>query len=412
MPLSVRRGRQMALLIFVVILVIAIATLVGVARAGTVTTLQPVADLQTANFTVNAKDQGDFGDAPPVISSPSAYVVNLDTGKVLYEQSAHVRRPMASTTKMMTAVLVLENMAPNTQLTASEKAAQTWELENWLKAGDVLTVEQLLYALMVQSANQAAVVLAEGCSGSEQAFVALMNAKAAELGLNDTHFTNCHGLDAEGHYSTAADLAALARYAMGNETFRMLAQTKEYTTQSPGHDEPTVFETTNHLKTQYDWVTGVKTGETPAALSCLVASGTKDGVSVLSVVLGQPLHDLCFEESKTLLEYGFSQYRYVTLLEKGVAVAEAAVPYHLDEKLQLVTADIVGMGLYKDDSVTASVVMDRPLVLPITAGDVFGRVELSVGGEVVETVDLAASQSFGETTLGTKLAYYFTRLGR
>jgi D-alanyl-D-alanine carboxypeptidase len=255
MPLSVRRGRQLALLLFVVILAIAIATLVGVARAETATTLQPAVDPQTSNFTVNAADLGGFGTAPPVLTSPSVYVANMDSGKVLYELNARTRRPMASTTKMMTAILILENMDLATSLTASDKAAQTWELEDWLEAGDVLTVEQLLYALMVESANRAAVVLAEGCSGSEEAFVGLMNAKAAELGLNDTHYTNSHGLDAPGHYSTAADLAALARYAMTDETFGMLAQTSEYTTQIPGHDTPTVFETTNHLKTQYDWVT-------------------------------------------------------------------------------------------------------------------------------------------------------------
>jgi D-alanyl-D-alanine carboxypeptidase (penicillin-binding protein 5/6) len=411
MPLSVRRARQLTLLLFVVILAITVATLVGAGRASS-TTLQPTVDPETSGFTVSAADLGAFGDAPPVISSPSAYVVNMNTGKVLYEQSAHTRRPMASTTKMMTAILVLENMDLDSQLTASDRAARVWELESWLKAGDVLTVKQLLYALMVMSANQAAVVLGEGYPGGEQAFVDLMNSKAAELGMNDTHYVNPHGLDSEGHYSTAADLVTLARYAMGNETFRELSQTKEYTTQIQGHDKPTTFITTNELLPLYDWVIGVKTGETPKALTCLVAAGVRDGVSVLSAVLGQPIHEVCFEESKTLLEYGLSQYRYVTLLDEGAAVAEAAVPYHLDKKLQLVPASPVGIGLYKDQSVTVSVVVDRPLVLPVTAGEAFGRIDLTVEGAVVDTIDLIASESFSDTTLGTKIAYYFTRLGR
>jgi D-alanyl-D-alanine carboxypeptidase (penicillin-binding protein 5/6) len=388
-----------------------VSTLASVARGTTTTTLDPVAQPE-ASFTVEAADLGEFDDSPPSIDSPAAIVVHMDTGKVLYEWDAYERRRMASTTKIMTAVLVLENMDLDTVLTASANAAATIEPKYWLHEGDSLTTEEFLYAMMLRSANAAAVVLAEGCAGSVDAFVEMMNEKARELGMMDTHFANPNGLDAEGHYSTCADMATLARYAMQNETFRKIVSTEEYTVQIPGRSSTLTFENTNKLLGTVGWVTGIKTGLTPKAEQCLVASATRDDVSVISVVLGQPVSSLCFEESRTLLQYGLDQYKHVTLLESGVPIAEAVVPYRLDARVQLVTEGDAALDLYKKDTVTVSVVIDGPLVLPVKAGDCYGRVEVTIDGEVVKTVDLVASASYDEVTLGSKVAYYFKRLGR
>ncbi len=412
MRLTARQGRPVSLLVFVIVVAALILTAVGAARAATGTTSLPSSTLQTASFTVNARDVGDFADDPPAITSPSAIVVNMNTGKVLYEWDAYSQRPMASTTKIMTAVLILEKMNLSDEVEISGNAAATTEPKTWLKEGDVLTVEQLLYALMVRSANSAAVALAEACSGSVEEFVVEMNRKAAELGMHDTNFVNPNGLDTEGHYSTAADMALLARYAMKNDMFRQLVSTETYTISLPGRDEPLVFTNTNKLLGAVDYVTGIKTGLTPKAEQCLVASGTLDGVSVVSVLLGQPASDVCWTESETLLEYGLRQYRYVTLVKEGTVVAAAEVPYHLDGQVQLVNEHTVDMELYKDDSVTVSVTLDRELILPVMEGEVFGRVDLTVGGEVVETVDIVALQSYDETTLGAKIVYFLDRLGR
>jgi len=414
MRVIARRGWLSPLLVFAVVLVVMVSVLTGIARGDTATTL-PAASLsaaQTAIFTVSAKDLGDFAADPPSVTSPAAILINMATGKVLYERKADVRRPMASTTKIMTGTLILENMDLKTPVTVSRKAAQTTEPKTWLKEGDVLTVEQLMYALLLRSANSAAVALAEACSGSVEAFAALMNAKAKELGMADTRFVNPNGLDTAGHYSTAADMARLARYAMANEKFRKFVGTKSYTISLPGRSGPTVFESTNKLLGGLSWVTGVKTGLTPKAEQCFVGSGTKDGVSVISVVLGEPVPDVCFSESKALMEYGFSQYRYVTLMNEGTVVAETNVPYQLDGRVGLITKGTVEMELYKDDEVTTSIALDRPLVLPVAAGESFGRVVLTVGGETVGTVDLVADRSFGKTTLGSKLAYYWDRFTR
>ncbi len=402
---------MLPLLVSLVILVVVVAALVGVAQGASATaTSLSVEDAQTSSFTVSAKDLGDFVDTAPKIVSPSAIVIEADSGKVLYERNADLQRPMASTTKIMTAILVLENMDLAATVTVSAAAAKTTEPEVWLREGDVLTVEDLLYALMVRSSNSAAVALAEGCAGSVEAFATMMNRKAADLGMNDTHFVNPNGLDKTGHYSTARDMALVGRYAMKNAVFRKLVSTEEYTVSLPGRDEPVVFENTNKLLGKVSWVTGIKTGLTPRAEQCLVGAGTKDGVSVVSVVLGQPVPDTCFSESRALMEYGFGQYRHITLLDKGVAVAEAPVPYQVDGRVQLVTESSVEMSLYKDDSVTTSVQLDSQLVLPVTAGETFGKVTLTVEGEVVEKVDLVADRSYGVTTLGSKLTYYSERL--
>ena len=412
-PLTIGWGRLYPFVAFLALLAVMASVLAGVAQGSTTTStaLEP-AGREATSFTVRAGDLGDFPGVAPSIQSPSAIVVNTGTGRVLYEKNAEKRRPMASTTKIMTAVLVLEQMDLAASVSVSEKAAATIETKPWLKAGDELTVEELLYSLLVHSANSAAVALAEGCSGDVETFVAEMNAKAAELGLQDTSFMNPNGLDKQGHYSTAADLATLARYAMQNRVFRTMVATKEYTLALPGRDAPLVFENTNKLLGRVDWVDGVKTGLTPKADQCLVASGTKDGVSVISVILGQPSSNVCWEESQALLEYGLSQYRHVTLIGKGVPVAEATIPYRLDERLRLITANAAEMELYKEDSVTATVAFDEALVLPVTAGEPFGTVTLSVEGDQVGSVDLVADRSFDKTTLGTKIVYYFHRLGR
>jgi len=382
----------------------------GSAAGANPVTALPVEGSVQSSFTVSAEELGDFGAEAPAIASPSAIVVNMTTGRVLFEKNASKQRPMASTTKIMTCVLILEQMELDTKVEVSAEAAGTSETVPWLREGDILTVDDLLHALMVRSSNPAAVALAEACSGSLEAFVDAMNTKAKELGLHDTHFVHPSGLDRDGHLSTAADMAELARYAMLDEKFRELVSTKKYVIRLPGRD-PVVCENTNKLLGEVEWVTGVKTGLTPRAEQCLVGSGTKDGVNVVSVILGQPSSRVCWEESKALLEYGFSQYRYLDLMEQGLAVAEASVPYQLNDRLRLVTTEAVRLELHKDESATTTVEVDRPLTLPVVEGEVFGHVTLTVNDVVVDEVDLVADRAFDQVSLGSKVVYLWQRLG-
>lgn len=411
MPAIARRGRRGPLLILAVVVLVVISTLSAV-TLGETAEATPISPTQATLYSVDATDLGKFAAEPPSIASPSAILVHTDTGKVLYERNAEKRRPMASTTKIMTAVLILENMDLDTSVTVSAKAAQTVEPKTWLREGDVLTVEQLLYALLLRSANSAAVALAEACSGSVDEFAALMNDKAAQLGMEDTHFVNPNGLDATDHYSTAADMATLGRYAMKNAKFRDFVSTKTYSLSLPGRSEPTVFTNTNKLLGRVSWVNGIKTGLTPRAEQCLVGSATKNDISVISVILGQPDSNVCWDESEALLAYGLAQYNYVIFVDKGATIAEATVPYELDGSLKLVTDDSLGMDVYKDDEVIASVTLDGPVVLPVTAGEVYGSLSLTVDGETVESVRLVADKSLEKTTLGSKLSYFWSRLGR
>jgi D-alanyl-D-alanine carboxypeptidase (penicillin-binding protein 5/6) len=410
-PRRGRRGRLYPLLLLVAALAVVVSTLTSVAQGTTATTTLPPTDPQQGIFTVKGTDFGDFSAEAPTIKSPSAIVINMTTGKVLYEHNARKVRPMASTTKIMTGILILEKMKLDDTVVVSANAAKTVEPVSFLKQGDVFTVEQLLYALLLRSANSSAVALAEACSGSVEAFVEEMNRKAAELGMEDTHFVNPNGLDTKGHQSTAADMAIVARYAMQNEKFREIVSTEEYVLPLPGR-KPITCENTNKLLGEVDWVVGIKTGLTPKAEQCFVGAGSKDGVNIISVVLGQPSTDLCFSESKALMEYGFTQYRYLSLLSEGEIVAEADVPYRLDGRVQLVTSGPVDIELYKEDSVTMSVILEKPLVLPVRAGDVFGKVNLTEDGRLVRSVDLVAAQSYAKTTLGSKVSYFWHRLGR
>lgn len=425
--MAVRTRRKWVVPLFVLVVLVLILTVLasGVAAGETATTLSTTAqDLpvpgasQTSEpaggtlsaFTLKASDLGAYASDPPSVKSPAAIVINAASGKVLYERKADKRRPMASTTKIMTAILVLENLPLTTTVTVSQKAGQTYEPKALLRPGDELTVEQLMYALLIRCSNGAAVALAEAIDGDVDTFVERMNAKAESLDMADTHFANPNGLDAEGHYSTAADMAKVARYAMRDERFRDFVDTATYSLEIPGRSKPIELENTNKLLAQADWVTGVKTGLTPNAEQCLVASATRDGVSVISVLLGQPSSEVCWSESKALLDYGLRQFRHITFMREGTAVAESQVPYHVDGDLRLVTAANVEMDLYKDDEVTAEVRLDRALTLPVTAGEQFGEVALRVGGETVGTVGLVADSSFDEPTLGSKLVYFWHRI--
>jgi serine-type D-Ala-D-Ala carboxypeptidase (penicillin-binding protein 5/6) len=401
--------------LFLAVLVVVGGVLAGVALGTTTTTLSSVttlapADTLSESYQVTAADLGGFGGTAPEITTPSAIVETMDTGKVLYERKAHTRRPMASTTKIMTAILVLESGVDlDSTVKVSAKAANTWEPSVWVRTGDVLTVKQLLYALLLRSANGAAVALAENNAGSVNAFIEKMNAKAQELGLKDTHFVTPNGLDAEEHYSTAADMAQLGRYAMKNDQFRKFVDTKQYTLQIDGRS-PLVINNTNKLLAQYSWVFGVKTGSTPNADHCLVSAGTKNGREVIAVVLGSADSATSFSESASLLQYGLDQFRPVNLIDKGVTVAEATVPYQSDGKLELVTDGALATEMSADEVVTTQVSIDKQLKLPIKAGETYGHVVVKAGDQELGRVNLVATKSFKALTLGSKLAYYWHRL--
>ncbi|MCB0254487.1 MAG: D-alanyl-D-alanine carboxypeptidase [Anaerolineae bacterium] len=234
----------------------------------------------------------------PPLSAPAALVADSATGRVLGSVNATQPRAMASTTKLMTALLVLEN-ADLSDLVTVSPTALVGGASMGLVAGETLTVEDLLWGLLLNSGNDAAMALAEHVGGSEQAFVELMNQRAAELGLTSTHFANPHGLDAPDHFSSVADLWRLAELDMANPTFRSMVATRSH--EAAGHQ---LF-TTNELLGVYPGADGIKTGTSDAAGQCLVASVSEDGLRTIAVVLGSEDR---YGDAETLFEFGEAHY--------------------------------------------------------------------------------------------------------
>jgi D-alanyl-D-alanine carboxypeptidase (penicillin-binding protein 5/6) len=237
----------------------------------------------------------------PTIKAPAAIVIDAGTGRVIWAKRKHLRRPIASTTKIMTALVAMEHLRPNEIVVVTRKAARVPYGEG-LKAGERVPVWKLYYGLLLASANDTAVALAEAAGGTRERFIGLMNKKARALGLHHTHYRSASGLIDEGNYSTVYDLALLTRHALRNRRFNAIVGTKERRVwwRPPTHAK--LYENHNKLLWRYRGADGVKTGWTRAAGPCLVASATRHGIRLITVVLDSPDH---YRDTIHLLDYGF-----------------------------------------------------------------------------------------------------------
>lgn len=270
------------------------------------------------------------------IYSESAILIEQKTGKILYEKESHTRKYPASTTKILTAILAIENCDMNETAIASEYAVNSVK-SGYTKAniqiGEIFTIEQLLDVMMIQSANEAATIIAEHISGSEAAFAQLMNEKAREIGCLDSNFVNANGAHNENHYSTAYDLAMIARYCMQNEKFRELAVLKEASlpwTEYWGQEQvdkngERIFKNTNKLMQNdsqyyYPYCNGIKSGFTTPAKNCLISSSNKDGFETIAVILHAEATEEGFSaryiDTINLFEYGYNKYNINDILEE------------------------------------------------------------------------------------------------
>ncbi len=330
---------------------------------------------------------------PPELTSKAALVMDADTGQVLFSKNPDDRLPMASTTKIMTAIVVLESLELDATVMVSRKAHFQSGSVVGLHVLDVFTVEQLLYWLLVFSGNDAAVALAEKAAGSVDQFVVKMNDKAKALGLTNTHFTNANGLDRTGHYSSCTDLATMTRYAMKNETFRKVVSTPVYDLPHPGAYTPAEPHNSNALLTKYDWITGVKTGSTPTAGYCVVASGTRDGISLIAVQLGAKDDETRWTEVEALFKYGFRLTPLVALAQPGAVLARAPVGDPLGQEVELVPKDLLTARLREGETATGTVSLSRAPTLPIKAGTVLGSVVFTLNGKSLGKTDLVAGNA-------------------
>ncbi|WP_258261687.1 D-alanyl-D-alanine carboxypeptidase [Rossellomorea sp. SC111] len=254
--------------------------------------------------------------AAPSVSAQKAILMDQETGRILYEKDAHTQSRIASITKIMTAILAVESGKMDQEVTVSSNAAGTEGSSLYLKAGEKIKLEDLVYGLMLRSGNDGAVAIAEYVGGSLDGFVYMMNEKAKEIGMENTHFSNPHGLDDhEDHYSTAYDMAVLARYSMENDKYKEIAGTKVHTAPNPDEKWDRKWKNKNRLLTElYKYSTGGKTGYTKLAKRTLVSTASKDGENLIAVTLNGPDD---WNDHIGMFEYGFKHYDYKIVLDKG-----------------------------------------------------------------------------------------------
>jgi len=368
----------------------------------------------------------DTTDVSISVGSPACILMDSSTGKILYEKNSSQVRYPASTTKIMTAILVLENCNLTDVATVSHNAIHSippdYVMAN-IKEGEELTVEQLLNVLLIPSANDAAVVLAEHVSGSVSKFADLMNEKAKEIGCKNTHFVNPNGIHNKNHVSTAYDLALIGRYAMENATFRQIVKKTQYTLPATNKYSKTdrTFKTTNDLlikntsksKNNYYYpdATGVKTGYTGEAGNCLVASAKKDNMEVISVVLGadftkEGLSEK-FLDSITLLNYAFDHYAIQTLQEKNSVLQEVEVNGATKETkdLKVLVKDNIETLVEKNTSsksLEPEISIDK-LKAPISSGSKVGTITYTIEGKSYSSDLIAGSSVLPSNTLSLLL---------
>jgi D-alanyl-D-alanine carboxypeptidase (penicillin-binding protein 5/6) len=340
----------------------------------------------------------------PRLGADSAILVDARDGHVLFRRDAGARRPIASTTKLMTALLSIERLTLKRKLRAAPYRAATAESLINLAPGERMSVADLLRALLLESANDAAVTLARGAGGSLQNFVTLMNRRATELGLSHTHYANPVGLDEGGNYSSARDLATLARVALRQ---RFLADTMDMPRArllTGAHAR--IVDNRNDLVGRVPWIDGVKTGHTSQAGYVLVGAGRRKGVQLVSVVLGTPSLAARDADTLALLDYGFGLYRRVAPLREGRAVAEAKVAFFGDRRVAVQPARTVALSVRRGERVRTLIAAPGELHGPLEDGARVGRASVYVDGRRVSTVPLVTGASVPRAGAVRKIAHW------
>jgi serine-type D-Ala-D-Ala carboxypeptidase (penicillin-binding protein 5/6) len=333
----------------------------------------------------------------PVVRAPAAILVEPATGDVVYQRNARDERPIASTTKLMTALLTLERARLGRTYTAVAYHAAPAESVIGLRAGERLTVADLMRGLLLASANDAAATLAARVGGSRAQFVRLMNRRARQLGLHDTHYANPIGLDEAGNHSSAEDLVKLALILRRNAFFRAVTNLPSATLRTGSH--PRTILNRNTLVREVPAVNGVKTGHTSTAGYLLVGSATRNGITVVSAVLGEPSEAARDADSLALLRYGLGRYHRVTGVRRGHAYATAKLA-HRTQRLRLVATRTVRRTVRRGEHLTTRVVgAPTQIEGPLPARARVGTIELRWRGRTVDRIALVTARAVPDATV-------------
>ncbi|KAA5806739.1 D-alanyl-D-alanine carboxypeptidase [Thermoanaerobacterium thermosaccharolyticum] len=345
-------------------------------------------------------------ESPPQIVGPTAVLMDFTTGQVLYDKNMHQKMYPASTTKILTAIIAIEKGKLNDVVTVNDDVKNIDGNSIYLVPGEKLALEQLLYAMLLESSNDAAIAVADHIGGNVQAFADMMNKKAKEIGANGSHFVNPNGLPNNNHYSTPYDMALIARYAMGNATFRKIVSTIHYQIPPTNKfDKPRDLWISNRLikpsSFHYDGADGVKTGYTIAANQVFVGSATRNGHRLISVIMGDEGTNI-WSDTINLLDYGFNNYTLVNPLEKDSIVTYADVG-EVKFKLPLIAKDSFYYAVPKgeENNIKSSITLDNNIKAPIKKGTVLGKIDFTFDGKSIGSVQLVADESVYKNYLGT-----------
>ena len=325
----------------------------------------------------------------------SAILIEQKTGQILYSHNIHEQLRPASVTKVMSILLIMEaisnqKISLTDMVPCSENASSMGGSQIWLDPRETLSVDDMLKAICVNSANDCVVAMAEFIAGSEEAFVQMMNDKAKELGMNDTCFKNCHGLDEDGHVTSSYDIALMSR-----ELLNKYPDVTRYTTiwMDTLRDGKSQLSNTNKLIKNYKGATGLKTGSTSLALYNLSASATRDDLSLIAVIMKAPSTKVRFSEAQKLLDYGFGKFTFKSFGNKGDVVKTIDIKKGSKKQIDIVLENASGALIEKgkDTNISQEIVLNENISAPILAGQKLGEAKFVLDGNVIASVNLVAN---------------------
>jgi len=330
------------------------------------------------------------------VDSPSAIIIDAASGRVLFEKNADERRAPASLTKIMTLTLVFEALRDgkikyDTPVTASPEACGYGGTQIWLKPGETFKLEDLIKAIAIGSANDAAVAVAEQIGGSIQGFADLMNDKAKQLGMTNTHFANPHGLDQDGHYTTARDMATLARYAVTvPDLLKYTAMWQDYI-----RDGKSWLVNTNRMVRHYSGCDGLKTGKTNDSGFCVVATAKRDNARYIAVVMGSATSEVRFNDAARLLNTAFSLFKAVPVAHKGDVIRPVPVRRGRAEEVQAVVPEdfVVTVERGAEKGLEQTITLADQLFAPVAAGQKIGEIVVKLKGQEIARAPVVAAQA-------------------
>ena len=337
------------------------------------------------------------------LNCESSILIEQTTGEVLYAHNEHEKLRPASVTKVMTILLIMEaiengSLKYEDKITCSENASSMGGSQIWLDESETLTVDEMLKAICVVSANDCTVAMAERIGGSEENFVNMMNEKAKALGMNDTTFKNCHGIDEDGHVTSAYDIALMSR-----ELLTKYPEITNYTTiyMDTLRNGESELVNTNKLIRNYAGATGLKTGSTSLALFNLSASATKEGLSLIGVIMKAPTSKERFSCARKLLDYGFSNYKYELLCTQNDFVREIDVQKGTKNKIRVIYDNSIGKITKKNetDQIDTIVEMKESIIAPVEKGEILGKVKFMRGEKTIAEVNLIAEEQIKKKNL-------------